>query len=482
MRREYKVLILLFLLAFIVRIFFVFDSPVRIWDETVYSNLGYDLSKNMFHYSLEGASWSDFIPSKIGQPYDWPNMGFRAPLLPYTLALFYFFRLDFLISFFIPFIGALSTVLVYFLGKNLFNKKTGVYSSVFFMLIPLHVLNSGMILTGVYSTFFILLTFISFWEGYEKGNNAHRVLFGGFFALALLARYTVLWFVPVFLVYFLIRDKSLRFLRDKYLWYSIFAFLVVLLPWFFYGQFTYGNPFGAFIHGANAAHYWGGVQGIFFYFKYWLMMFSIVGVLFFASLFYILYKKQFIKREIYLLFAWIILFLSLATYMPHKETRFIIPIIPALCLLSGFFVYNLKKYRKAIFSILIVVLLLSNVFQFYFNYNVSYTNSNSCFLEANEFIEGLSEGTLIITDETTSIYYYTKKQTKFYPRPWSIGRLRAILDQGVEGREIYILFTSYDMPLNNKENIGIKDDLDINFERVFECEKQEGVSMIYRYS
>lgn len=52
MKKEYKILAILFLLALIIRIVFLFASPVKIWDETVYANLGYDLSKNPFDYSF----------------------------------------------------------------------------------------------------------------------------------------------------------------------------------------------------------------------------------------------------------------------------------------------------------------------------------------------------------------------------------------------------------------------------------------------
>ena len=482
MKKEYKIILVLFILAFIIRLLFVFHTPVKIWDETVYANLGYDLSSNPFHYSLKGASWSDFIPSKENPIYAWPNMGFRAPLLPYTLMIFYSLKVDSLIILFIPLIGALSVVLIYFFGKKLFNEKIGFYSAVFFMLIPLHTLNSGMILTGVYSTFFILLTFISFWKGYEKGNKNYKIFFGIFFALALLVRYTVLWIMPIFLIYFLIRKKSFKFLKDKYLWYSILAFFIVLIPWFIYGQFTYGNPLGAFIHGASAASYWGGIQSALFYFKYWWTMFSIIGFLFILSLGYILYKKDFIKKEIYLLLIWFLFFLVLAMYMPHKEERFILPIVPVICLISGFFIFKIKKYRKLILFSLIIILILSNTWQFYSYYKKSYTGTNQCFLEANDYLKNINQEVLVISDESAVTYYYTKQQIRFYPNPWGLEALRKSIENTYDENRTYIFFTDYDMPLYDEEHIKIKEDLDNNFKKVFECDKDFGLSVIYKYN
>ncbi len=481
MKKEYKILLGIFLLALIIRVIFVFASPVKIWDETVYANLGYDLSKNFFDYSFANNGWSDFIPITEGK-YSWPNAGFRAPLLPYSLLIFYLFNLDFLINFFMPFIGALSVCLVYILGRKLFNEKVALYSAIFFLLIPLHVFYSAKILTGVFFTFFVLLTFLSFWKGYEEKNKNHKLLFGFFLALALLARYTALWIIPVFLIYLLIRDKSLKFLKDKYLWYSMGIFFLTLIPWFIYGFIEYGSIFGAFIHGAKAAAYWGGTQPWYFFFQYGWQMLSILGILFILALIYILSKKDFLRREIYLLLIWVVFFLGVAMLMPHKEERFILAIIPIVCLLSSFFLNKLKKYKQIILIAIILILIISLLSQFTQTYKDSYTSTNSCFLEANSFLKNVEGDAVVITDESSIIYYYAKKETHFYPNPWNLESLDNLAENYYGGREVYILFTDYDMPLNNDKHVQIKYDLDTNFEKSFECYKNEGFSIVYRYN
>lgn len=481
MKREHKLILGIFILALLIRVAFIFYAPVKIWDETVYANLGYDLSKNIFGYSLKNAGWSDFIPSS--EPiYAWPNIGFRAPLLPYSLSILYLLKLNFLVNFFTSIIGALSVVLIYSLGEKLFNKKVGFYSAIFLMLLPLHTLNSGMMLTGVYSTFFVLLAFISFWEGYEKNNKTHKVLFGAFLALALLTRYTALWIIPIFLIYFLIRDKSPKFLKDKYLWYSILIFFIILTPWFIYGQNTYNNPIGAFIHGAKAASYWGGTQEWGFFFKYWWNMFSIIGFIFAASIFYIFYKKEIMKKEVYLLLVWFCFFLVLAIYMPHKEERFLLPIVPPICILSGFFISKIQKYKKATLTIVILILLASNMLQFALLYKKSYTESNICFSKANNFLSRINGDMLIITDESSAVYYYTKQPTRFYPNPWSLRALENSLENTAYENNTYVLFAGCEMSSCDERLVQIKKDLDENFEKVFECSKRKGSSAVYKYS
>ena len=148
--KENKIIISIFLLALSIRILFVFVMPIKLWDETVYTNLGYDLSKNLFQYSFTHG-WSDFIPGGL-----YPKAGFRAPLLPYLLSAFYFLKLKVLINFIMPLIGALSVIILYLLGKEIFNKKVGLISSLIFAFIPLHVFYSGRILTNVLFTLSII--------------------------------------------------------------------------------------------------------------------------------------------------------------------------------------------------------------------------------------------------------------------------------------------------------------------------------------
>jgi len=479
--KKHKWLIAIFVIALLVRIIFVFSTPVKIWDETVYANLGYDLSNNPLDYSVANNGWSDFIPSGGDSFYAWPKMGFRAPLLPYLLMPLYFFNLDFLIIFFIAFVGALSVCLVYLLGKKLFNEKVGLYSAILFLLIPLHVIYSAKILTGVLFTFFVLLTFLIFWKGYEENNKKYKVLFGVFLALALLSRYTALWIMPIFLIYFLVRDKSIKFLKDKYLWYSVLAFFGTLIPWFIYGIFEYNNPIGAFIHGAKASGYWGGLQSWTFFFEYWWQMFSIIGFIFLIALIYILYKKDFFKKEIYLLLIWFAFFLGMAIYMPHKEDRFILAIVPTIALISGYFIDKIKRYKNIVLIGIILISLFSLSSQFYTTYNNSYTDTNKCFLDGNRFLENVDKNSVVITDESTVVYYYTKLETKFYPNPWSYELLNSWTKDYYSDKEVYVLFGDYIIKPEGEFEI-IKEDLEKNSEKIWECSEGRGYSAVYKIS
>jgi len=476
MDKKNKVLLFVLISAFIFRIIIAYTSPILWWDEAVYANLGHDLTKNPLDYSFENNGWSDFVPD--GQ---WPKAGFRPPLLPLILAIFYFLKINSLIFLIIPLIGTLSVFFTYLLGKKLFGERVGLYSAIFLALSPLHVIHSSKILTGVLSTFLGLLTFFIFWKGYEEKNNKFKVLFGLFFALAVLTRYNMIWFLPIFLLYFIVRNKSFKFLFDKYLWYSILAFFIVLTPWMIYGFLEYNNFLGPFIHASNAASFWGGVSpGNFLFYEGW-DIFSISGIIFILALLYITYKKEFKRKEIYFLLIWIAIFLWLFMFMSHKEDRHLLPIFPPLMIICGFFVKKIKKFRKPILILLIIFMLIILSKGIYLDYKKAHTGTIACFLEANNFLKSVEKNSAIITDESPSVYYYTKKETYFYPNPWSLDKLAIIKNNHFQGKNIYIFFTDYDMPLHDKEHIKIKKDLDDNFEKVFTCDKNWGLSAIYKY-
>ena len=473
--KKNKIIIGLLLFSLVLQgVFFLCSAP-RDWDETVYLNLGHDLSRAPLTYSLKNAGWNDFIPSN-DSIYGWPNIGFRAPLLPYLLSFFYSLNFNFIIPFIIPIFGALSVLLVYFLGLKLFNKKIGLYSAMLFSLTPIHVYFGGKILTDDFFIFFILLSFFSFWEGYEKGNKKYKILFGLFLSLSLLARYTTLWIVPIFLIYFFIRDKSFKFVKDKYLWYAIGVFFLTLIPWFIYGFSYYHNPLGGFIHGFKAAGYWGLSQPWSFFFVNFWPAFSILGIFFIFSLIFILVKKLFSKKEIYLLLIWVFFFLIIAMLMPHKENRFILPILPAVCLISGFFIDSFKKYKNIIFGSICIILVISLGHLFIVEYKYSKNLINSCFLEANKFLAD-SSASLIITNKSPMVHFYSQKEVHSYTNPWNLEAFDKMISLNYRNRIIYIFFDNYDVSINLKT----KKDLENNFEKISECSQGSGYYTIYKY-
>lgn len=476
MKHTKKLLVALFIIAFLVRYIAVFVTPIKIWDETVYVNLGTDLSRNLLDYSFSHG-WSDFIPIAQNDLYGYPNAGFRAPLLPYLLAFLNILQLAFLINFFMPFIGALSVILVYWLGKELFNKKIGFIAAIFFAFIPLHVEYSSRVLTDALVTFFVLLSFVSFWKGFEKGNYKYKIFFGIFLALSLLSRYTALWIFPVFLLYAVIRGKLVQFLRDKYFWFSMVAFVITLLPWLIYGVFTYKNPLGPFIHGAIASNYWGGVQSWYYFFIYWWQMFSVIGFIFVFSLFFLIYKKDFLKKEIYLLFLLFIFFLGFAIYQPHKEERFLLPIVPALVLISAYTLEKFKKYTNRLVLLCLGFLLVSIIISVYKLYADNHNVNTSCYQQVGAKLHELQGNFLVVSENSSLFRSFAEQENIYYPAEITETTIQEVVNS--TDKKILFVFTKYNSGFETKKWKALNAVMKKNYDLIFECPQNKDVNWIY---
>jgi len=467
MKRVNKILLFLFLVALIIRITFLYSFLVKIWDETVYVNLGYDLSKNPFDYSFDRL-WSDYVPI------DWPKAGFRPPLLPYTLSVLFYLNLDSLIDLLLPIIGASSVILVFLLAREMLNEKNAIYSAIFLTVLPVHAYFSGRILTDVFSTFFIILTALFFWKGFEKGEIKYKILFGFSLALCILSRYTSIVMIPIFIFYLIIKNKNLLFLKDKFLWLSVGLFFLTLSPWFFYGINTYNNPLGPFIHSIRLASYLGGMEPWYFSFLYLFFGASVISIIFIISLIFIILNKKIRNLPAVLfLIIWFSINFIFILITPHKETRYILPIVAPLVIISSLFLNTLKKYRKQFLNLTILLLIISVLISLTYTYQINFNDQkNYCFLKANEFLKNLPNNSLVITDESTTVYYYSKKATHFYPYPFSLDNLRNLINTYYINKSVYILSidTSYTSRI-----------LDNNFDIIYRCPEYGNISFIYKY-
>ena len=164
--------------------------------------------------------------------------------------------------------------------------------------------------------------------------------------------------------------------------------------------------------------------------------------------------------------------------MPHKEERFIMPIIPAVCLISGFFIHTFKKYKKIIFGSICVILVISLCNTFKIEYEDLHLGSNLCFSDGNNFLasDSIDRNSLIVTNQLPIVHFYTQKEVHLYPEPWNLNALRNVVDLNYKNGGVYIYFSNYGMT-----DSKIKSDLSNNFKKVFECSKGNGYSAIYEY-
>lgn len=470
------ILISVLIIAFLIRVLFLSVSSVPWWDEAVYTNLGEDLSENPLDYSVGEREWSDFIPSGGDSNYAWPKMGFRPPLLPYLISLFFLVNAGFLVKFLMPLVGTLGVLSVYLLGKEFFNEKVGMISFLIFAFVPIHVFYSSMVLNGILVTSLLSLSVLFFWRGFEKGDKKSKILFGVFLGLSLLARYTTLWMFPVFFFYFLIKHRSFSFLRDRYLWYSIGSFLLVLVPWFIYGFFEYGNIFGGFIHGAKAAAYWGGNQAWYFFFQNNWEITSILGVLFVFALVYILAYRKYKLKGIYFNLLWFFIFLFFLLIMPHKENRFVIPLLPAMSVISGYFISKIKRFRKIIILILVIVMLFSCFNMFMDHKKISENINTKCFLKTTDFLEERPGDFVVVSENPAILRSFVKQENTFYPSEINREKLEDICSNN---ERVFFVFNRLNSGFEDSKWRRLKGILSSDYKFEYNCSMDPERNFVY---
>ncbi len=465
---RYKVIILLFILALIVNSISSQASLVKWWDETVYSSLGYDLKDSPLDYTF--SKWADRNPDW------WDKAGFRAPLLSYSLAFVNLITNSSAVAldFFIPTIGALGVVLLYLLVKKMFNKKLALYSSLFLTFIPLHIIYSGKILADVLLTTLITATFLSFWLGFEKKKVNFKILTGLLIGLSILSKYTAIILLPTIFIYLLIKNKNLKFLKDKYLGVSIIVLLLTLTPLFLYGQSSYDTPLGAFIHGYKASSYWGASSPWHFFVTNSVVMFSVVAILLLVGLVKIIKKFKFKNHNQLLILIWFIAFLIIFSSLSHKEDRYFLPIAPVVCIIAAIGLDSLK-YKKALFVITMTVLILSALSGIYFLYYTSHGEDSTCFLQSNAFLRESEDNSVIFTDSSPIVYYYTKMENHYYTSEFR--DMTKLIEEHYSGRPVYVLWSQYDFPTDFREDLDQSD----KFEVVHRCPEDGNLSLVYKY-
>lgn len=206
-------------------------------------------------------------------------------------------------------------------------------------------------------------------------------------------------------------------------------------------------------------------------------MFSIIGIIFVIALIYILYRKEFFKKEIYLLLIWFIFFLGMAIYMPHKEDRFILAIVPTIALISGYFIDKIKKYKKQIIILIVGILILSVCLNFYNTYKIYHNTNTNCFKQVEQELKIIQGNFLTVSENPPLFKYYTKQKSVYYPNNLNEKTLKELVDS--TNKKVYFVFTRFNSGLETEKWQNLNKIMNKDYNLVFECSKDKEVNWIY---
>jgi 4-amino-4-deoxy-L-arabinose transferase-like glycosyltransferase len=361
-----KKLLLIFLVILFILSFFVRTMPMQEahwWDETVYLQN----AKTIF----EGAE-------------GYNELNFRPPLLSILFGIGFFIWDNVLMaSIIVGIIGAIGNIYVYFVGKELYNEKIGIISSLIFAFTPFLVSNSRFLLTDIPSLSLIIIFFYYLIKGEKTNNKIFYILSGIIFSLAILMRFTSLILLFIVPLYFIIHQISYK----KIISFGI-GFSIIILPYFLWAQLTLGFFLKPFI---SARHMVGDFnEPYLFYFSNFINSFSIIiliGIIIWLISFILNIKINFkinkyelfftiktnfnklLEKNDLILLTWIIFFIGYISYVPHKELRYIIPIaLPVILLaskgISQLFLIKKVKIKNLFIGIMILLFIFSSYSSF----------------------------------------------------------------------------------------------------------------------
>lgn len=342
----FSILLLILLLSLIIRLLYVLLNYPLWWDSHIYVSIG----KYIFS-SGELGIWETFRPL----------------IHPFILGLFWNLKLNpFIVGKFLDIVfSTVAVYLTYLIGKNVFDKKTGLVAAFVFSLTPIFLMIAGLILSDPLALTFglggiYLLTKNSGMKNADKKNHLNKnlpaalnIFLGGLLlALGFLTRFPMgIWFGAAFLIFIFsaltCKKKELSGRLKKTLLITS-GFLIPVIPYFLFNYARYGNPFTPLISGSEivTTATWLYGKGISFYFFEFFLA-NPIYLLFFFGIYLLFRKRLWTNTDKLILYLIPVLAIIYFIYVPRKEVRYILTALPLLSLIVAYTVTHIHRFLKS---------------------------------------------------------------------------------------------------------------------------------------
>lgn len=251
----------------------------------------------------------------------------------------------------INFIFSLLFILATFLlGKIIFNEKAGLWASLLLTIAPVDILTSQRLWADEMVSFFIALCVLLFWQGKKKNNLTFIALSGISAGIAAVAKQS-----GIFIIFIIVLcDMLIAYSKDRAISYRIifnkelfvFILFAVCVCGFWYTRITlaYGVPWHmSYQKGIEEASAWfimlshRSRYGQLYYFVYLVPIFAF----FYLESAVTLIRRIFTPERI-LCLVWFFSFALFLLLIRAKEERYMLPAYPAIAILSGLSIENLR--------------------------------------------------------------------------------------------------------------------------------------------
>ena len=364
---ENKLLILLMILTIAIRLYYFIrlgNQPIW-WDEGDYLAISKVWALNM----QKPEWWGHFT-------------GMRPLLIPMIWFLFMKAGLgELTMRFFTLLIPSVLTVyVVYAVGRDLYNKKTGLIAGFLMSIYWVHIFYTFRLLTDIPSLFFGMLTIYFFYSLYIKRGKKYGLylaVFAGVLAFATRFPLALVLFTCYLYIFF---TRKFKMFKDKTIWISIILLILLLSPYliyfistnFFLFEFYFGSEAVSITNTFTYA-----INQVFIHLlpqllhSLFLILF-IFGLITFISLFlnFDIFWKQKDKRFNADIFVLLLLIIHLIFYIfiiRDANDRWLFMVMPPIFYITSkgiVYIYKyIKKYSKTFSIILLVGLLIFGSYQ-----------------------------------------------------------------------------------------------------------------------
>ncbi len=378
----------LLLLSAIIRVGYVLLNYPLWWDSHVYIGIGKYI----------------FSQGKLGI---WES--FRPLIHPFILGLFWKLGINpFIIGKILDIIlSTIAIYLLYLVAKNIFDEKIALLSAAIFSLTPLFIIFSGLILTeplAIVLGLLALLILLQTPHTFKLHQHPWHLLCAGFLlALSFLTKFPQgIWFGTIFLILTTKPEPLIQ--KIKTLLPLTLGFLLPLIPYLLLNYHLYHNPLEPFIQGSKIVETatWLYGSGISYYF---IRLFLALPIyLFFWYYLYLFHTEQQWKTwQKNVLLCIPLLTLIYFLYVPRKETRYLVTVLPLFAIMSAYAITkiynNLKKQTKplitphALITLCLIMILLPLPITLHFQHPPTFEKEINDIITQNQI-----NGTILTSD------------------------------------------------------------------------------------
>jgi len=348
---------LILIFALILR--FVFFSGIDTSDSLFYTRYADSLSKNNFEFTES-------------------QLSFRLGLIFPVSVLYSIFGVNEFSSNIVTLLISLgSIILIYHLGKLIFNEKVGLLSAFLLSFFPMNIFYSTKLMTDLPSAFFVALSVFLFLKS-EKLNkritsNVYYLFSGLSLGLAYLMKELSL-IIGLFFIIYVIYNKKIK------IGYSLIAlgFILIFFIEIFYLYSLTGDPFSRYttisdktiVSVIDTNNYGRGDFPLsLFHYPYVIFTDKSLGLFYpfiFIAIFFCIKRKEtynllfwFIPLILYISFG----SMSLTSYVPIPAAARFLSIItyPGILLLAYFLAQEEKLIKKVLMPSIIILLLATSI-------------------------------------------------------------------------------------------------------------------------